>query len=103
MPRLRAAAALVGCWASRWRMTESSTRASSRPDAGGEVVAADARARRHGEHEAVHLVLELADVARPGVELERAERVRGDAARAALLLALEAAQERLHETGNVPR
>src|SRR5579885_1047100 len=76
--------------------------AVGRPDAGGEVVAADARAGWHREHEAVHLVLELADVARPGVELERPERVGRDAARAALFLALEAAEERLDEAGNVP-
>src|SRR5438552_17318569 len=75
-------------------------------DAGGQVMAADALPRTDGEHQAVHLVGELAHVARPGVGLERSQRVAVEAARHAALALLtaggEVPRERRHVGHAVP-
>src|SRR5205823_2624762 len=70
-------------------------------DAGGQVMAADALPRADGEHQAVHLVGELAHIARPGIGLERAQRVAVEAAHRAALALLAAREEVRRERRHV--
>src|SRR5437870_10873110 len=70
-------------------------------DAGGQVMAAEALLRADGEHQAVHLVGELAHVARPGVSLERPQRGAVEAARRAALALLAAGEEVRRERRHV--
>src|SRR5262249_33715158 len=66
-----------------------------------QMVRADALVGGDREHHAVDLVLQLADVAGPGVAREAIERFGGEAARLPALLALEAGKEARREQGHV--
>src|SRR5437870_7575903 len=70
-------------------------------DAGGQVMAADALPQADGEHQAMHLVGELAHVARPGVGLERPQRGAVEAAHRAALALLAAGEEVRRERRHV--
>src|SRR6266403_666319 len=72
-------------------------------DAGGQVMAADALPQADGEHQAMHLVGELAHVARPGVGLEGPQRGAVEAAHRAALALLAAGEEVRRERRQVGR
>ncbi len=94
----RIASLSARCRALRRLSQSSSRRVGGQP----EVVGSDVLALGH-DHRAIDAVLELADVARPRIGLDRLERIRREAAQRAAVLAAAALHDGLRDHDRVAR